>query len=95
MNEIWILMLNDMRTAHFEVLSIVCWAGSKKELQDLVDKETVELYADGEGDAPNSHDKKWHKTFRKNGPLEWCNRPHSGEDSRSYVRTDIPHIGSM
>jgi len=83
--EVWVLCLNDMRSGHSEHLQVVCWANDKTELKGLVERETVEHYADGEeGSAPNSFDHKWHKTFRKDGPLEWCNRPSDYDEDRHY-----------
>ena len=61
----WVLNLNDMRFSHIEELIYVCWANSLQELQDFVNRETVEPYQDG----------KWGKVFRKFGPLEWYNQP--------------------
>lgn len=64
---IWVLMLNDMRSAKFESLSPAARAPTREELEALVAEETVELYQDG----------RWRKTFRRGGPLEWFNRPAS------------------
>lgn len=62
---LFVLLANRMTHAHVEQMSVVCYAETEQELVDLLDKELVEPYRDGQ----------WAKTFRKGGPLEWYNRP--------------------
>lgn len=62
----WILFLNDMRSAHVEDVQPVVRAETREELINLIRREQVETYVD---------DGRWYKSFRKGGPLEWCNKP--------------------
>jgi hypothetical protein len=75
---IYVLLLNDMRSANIENLTPVAWADSGEALGALVDREQVEPYREpGENRyGPIT----WGKSFRKNGPLEWYNLPsvHGG-----------------
>ncbi len=72
----WILNLNDMRFAHIEELTFVCWAKTIEELREFVNQETVEPYRDD----------KWGESFRKFGPLEWYNHPYEYEASKFYLQ---------
>lgn len=58
-----VLLMNDMRSDHFEILRHVA-RGTAAELQAFVSAETVDFYRDG----------RWAKVFRKGGPLEWYNK---------------------
>ena len=60
----WILRLNDMRSPRIEIMSNAARAESLKDLQALVERETVQPYRGDDG---------WGKAFRKGGPLEWFN----------------------
>ncbi len=63
---LWLLQLNDMRSAQIEQLTAVCRAESFDELTAFIARERApEPYTDG----------KWSKRFRKGGPLEWFNPP--------------------
>lgn len=67
----WILRLNDMRWAHVEDLATIARAETKEELRAFVDRERVPAYLD---EGVNSYGPtKFHKCFRKGGPLEWYN----------------------
>jgi hypothetical protein len=70
----WILMLNDMRSAHFEDLEPVARAATKEALVELVKREQVETY---KGEGPNAYKPTimYSKNFREGGPLEWFNLP--------------------
>lgn len=61
----FILQLNDMRDPKIEMMTLVACATSSEQLLELMTSESVETYQDGQ----------WGKTFRKDGPLEWYNRP--------------------
>lgn len=84
----WVLLLNDMRSANIEIREPVCCAVEKDELTDLLTREKVETYQDGNehrreptpggyGDLGDVHgsNRTWGKSFRKGGPLEWFNSP--------------------
>ena len=93
--ETWVLLLNDMRTDHFENLQPVCQASSHEELEALVERETVSTYKDDKGNGDGSW---WGKTFRKGGPLEWCNQPSWDDKSYQQVYTkplDVPTIQAL
>ena len=68
----WILMMNDMRMAHFEETKPVCQAATREEIDAFVESEKVAVYHDpklGHAGFPGT----WAKSFRKGGPLEWFN----------------------
>jgi len=49
----WVLLLNDMRWAHYEETAPVACAETKEELEQFVKDETVELYkTDNQGRMP-------------------------------------------
>lgn len=62
----WILQLNDMRSPKIEILTTVCRAETREELEALIARERVEFYRDG----------PWGKQFRRGGILEWFNPPY-------------------
>jgi hypothetical protein len=70
----WLLYLNDMRSAHIEHLSPAGWAHTKEALAESLAAEKVPSYWDG----------RWGKTFRQGGPLEWFNPP-TGDDREYYI----------
>lgn len=76
---IWVLCLNDMRSPNFEKLQPVIWSDDVGALKALLDRERVtpylENYVNGYGESLT-----WGKSFRRGGPLEWCNPP--GRDTR-------------
>jgi hypothetical protein len=84
---VWLLFLNDMRSAHVENLRPVARASSREKLLALVERERVEPYREATGmpaESPNTNPTdwatqvnptRWHKVFRSGGPLEWCNPP--------------------
>ena len=61
----FVLRLNDMRTAYPEILSEVARAETEEALSELITTESVDLYIDGD----------YSKVFRKGSTLEWCNPP--------------------
>lgn len=72
---IWVLYLNDMRFAHVEELVPVFRASTKEALVAFLEREKVPTYVeDGFGTYGET---KWHKSYRKGGPLEWFNQPDS------------------
>ena len=70
---VWVLYLNHMQSPKSERLVPVTRADTREALVALLERETVPLYVeDGEGPYGAT---KWHKSFRKGGPLEWFNPP--------------------
>lgn len=61
----WILRMNDMRSAKIELYEVVARCEDNDKLEQWLILERVEPYEDG----------NWRKTFRKGGPLEWYNDP--------------------
>ena len=61
----FILQLNDMRSPKVEMVSTIVRAETKEEIEDLIERETVDTY----------EDQAYQKFFKKGGPLEWCNEP--------------------
>ena len=59
----FVLVLNDMRSAHYESRHDVARAERVEELLALYQRERVANYQDG----------RWGKAFRRGGPLEWFN----------------------
>lgn len=59
----FVLYLNDMRSAHIEDRSPAAWAETREALERLIEAEKVDGYNDG----------RWGKSFRRGGPLEWFN----------------------
>jgi hypothetical protein len=72
----WILLLNDMRMAHYEQVVPVCQAESKEALKAFLMDETVAPYMDG----------SWGKNFRSQGPLEWYNPPYEHDDPKHFLQ---------
>lgn len=75
----WILMLNDIRAAQVENLTPVARAETREELVNLMVREIVRKYKDGQ----------WHKSYRADGPLEWYNPPYNFE-----VYKHVQNIGT-
>jgi hypothetical protein len=73
----FVLQLNDMRASNAENLTWVARAETKEKLQRFLENEKVEYYKDG----------RWGKTYRKGGPLEWCNPPFSSDDAFVDVKS--------
>ncbi len=80
---VYVLHLNDMRSPKIEILAPVAWAASENELQQFVESERVEYYRDGQ----------WGKSFRRGGPLEWCNPGWRRE--RNIVRTRVSRLENL
>jgi len=73
-----------MRSPKIEYLNNVCRAETKEALKAFIEREKVEGYSDGE--AENSFNRKWGKSFRKGGPLEWFNPPLDFQEGAHFVR---------
>jgi hypothetical protein len=87
---IWVLFLNDMRSAHIEDLRPVARADTQEALVAFVEREkATEPYQEPTGLPPTSpetepgsafafrsNSQRWHKSFRVGGPLEWYNPPN-------------------
>lgn len=71
----WVLCLNDMRSAKVEYLTPVARAATRDGLSELLEREKVEPYRDGQ----------WGKEFRHGGPLEWFNPPYLFDEHRHFV----------
>lgn len=86
----FVLVLNDMRSAQVEDSVMVCRSETEGAINELLKRESVETYKDPKGtpywlESPRSggaiyieptiEDGWWGKTFRKGGPLEWYNQP--------------------
>lgn len=67
----WVLVMNDMRAANVENVQPVFRAEEKQQLIELLMRERVDNYRDGQ----------WNKAFRQDGPLEWKNPPFNMEDA--------------
>lgn len=91
-DHVYVLFLNDMRSAHSEDLQPVAWASVPEPLRALLDRERVEVYreetgmpATGPETEPSGfgfrcNPTSWVKHHRKGGPLEWFNPPHPGDE---------------
>jgi len=75
---VWILNMNDMRSAHVEEKSPAFKAETRQQLIDFMARERVESYRDG----------KWGKVFRVGGPLEWFNEPYEWQLERDLIEVD-------
>jgi hypothetical protein len=75
----WILYLNDMRSAKFEYLEPVVRAETKEALKAFLARNEVESYVD------EQWGKKWGKSYRKGGPLEWFNHPRGSDEDLHFV----------
>lgn len=71
--------MNDMRASNIENLQPVCKAPTRQALDDLLTRERVENYRDG----------NWGKNFRQGGPLEWCNPPWAHDDHLHFVEVNV------
>jgi hypothetical protein len=71
----WILVLNDMRSPKIEMMTEVARGSTQESLLRLLESERVESYSDG----------PWGKSFRKGGPLEWCNPPFAHELEHHFI----------
>jgi hypothetical protein len=91
----YVLVANDMRSSNFEMVEVVCWAETEQELRDFLDAEKVETYTESSGiTRPNpvgvNLPRKWCKTFRQGGPLEWFNDPRDCVKSGGVVPFYLP-----
>lgn len=91
---LWVLCLNDMRSAHFERLQPVTWSPDVGALKALLERERVEPYLD---DRVNDYGESliWGKSFRRGGPLEWCNPPGRDERPHFVPITDVIEVGGQ
>ena len=72
---VWVLYLNNMQSPKAEMQNVVSRANTREELVALLEREAVPAYVEP-GYGPYG-ETKWHKSFRKGGPLEWFNPPDS------------------
>lgn len=75
----WVLQLNDMRSPQVEIMTPICRSETKEALLNFLKQEGVEAYID---------DDRWHKQYRKGGPLEWFNPPTFDNESFIDVATE-------
>ena len=92
----WVLLLNDMRSGRIENLKPVVRHETKEGLLNFVESQKVEPYVTvGEhilvhttdmlaGQIDRSNDYKYHKVFKKDGPLEWYNEPNMHDQDRHF-----------
>ena len=83
----FVLQLNDMRSGRIQYSEAVAWSENADSLQQLLDREQVEKYKDGE----------WDKYFRQGGPLEWYNKPWDsvGQGVVEVSPGGIPHVEEL
>jgi len=81
----WILRLNDMRSANGETMTSIARSERREELEALMQRELVPVYYDAEVG------RTWHKQFRAGGLLEWCNPPSGCHTGEGIV--DVGNIG--
>jgi len=68
--KIFSLHLNDMRSSKIEILNTVAVACSEQRLRDFMEEHLAE---------EPYRDEHWSKVFKKGSPLEWYNKPWSGD----------------
>jgi hypothetical protein len=83
---VWILSLNDMRSAHVEDLSPAFCAETAEELRAFLLAETVPTY--------QTHN-RWGKTFREGGPLEWFNRPRAWDHCLTHYELVVKKVETV
>lgn len=94
----FVLLLNDMRASKVEYLQPRAQAKTLAALERWYAAERVEPYS--ETDAPHLHNlhwgpHTWAKSFRKGGPLEWCNRPLPGNPAVARLPAGHPEIVAL
>ena len=65
----FVLQLNDMRSAKVEILTPVFRAETEQALVEFIKSQGTKPYQDG----------KWQKVFKKDDVLEWFNPPRGEE----------------
>lgn len=72
---IFVLSLSMMRDEKYETSDrIVAWSASREALENFVARERVEPWVDENPAMANLNGTyRYHKVFRKGGPLEWFN----------------------
>lgn len=75
---VWILYLNDMRSAQVENVQPVARAESVEALMEFLARERVPSYLESHGYG------HWGKNYRKGGPLEWFNPPHDWDNAAHF-----------
>lgn len=85
----WVLFLNDMRSSNIENVEPVARAYSKEALEAYLAREAVDGGYSEETDYSGALSRRWGKTYRKDGPLEWYNPPwNDGPEHFRYVGTE-------
>lgn len=74
----WVLRLNDMRAPQIEIMTFVCRAERREDLEALLQRELT---------TPYTTDDRWNKVYRQGGPLEWFNPPWQDESAIVDVGT--------
>ena len=85
----FVLLLNDMRTAKIEDLQLIARAETKEALLQFIGNEIVDTYHDT-GKNTFRKDHKFAKGFRKGGLLEWFNRPYNDKNFIDLAGFEIP-----
>jgi hypothetical protein len=88
----FILQLNDMRSAHYEINSPCAKANTKEDLLNFVNNLKVEIYKEGEN---HNGGRPWVKQFKKDSPLEWCNPPMCPEETPDSWIDDPDYVYEM
>ncbi len=71
----WILFMNDMRSAKIEYIEAVARSETKEGLLSFMEGEKVETYRDG----------NWSKSYKQGGSLEWKNPPFDFEHDNTFL----------
>jgi hypothetical protein len=83
---IFVLYLNDMRSPKIEIVEPVAASNDRAALVAWMEGElhrneagVIEAWSDTSGEETGHHNtRKWGKSFKKGGPLEWYNKPWEG-----------------
>lgn len=84
LNRAFGLVLNMMRN-NTESRTLVCVADNREEIESLLTAERVEQYRDVGVSGFSGDDHTFHKSFRKDGPLEWFNAPGGIYDGTGII----------
>lgn len=101
---VWVLFLNDMRSAHSEDLQPVARAHTREALVAFVERERAPTPTEEPTGLPPTspatdpssfnvrvNSQRWHKSFRVGGPLEWYNPPFMGSRAEQHFQ-QVPRI---
>ena len=86
---LYVLKLNDMRWPKFEMSNAIAKSENRDDLVEFLERERVELYKE------EVEGRRWAKSFRKGGPLEWFNPPTAPDYSGSNSMHGIVEYMSL